>query len=153
MLYLGTDHRGFELKEALVEKLKAHSYEFDDLGAMSFDADDDYADIALLVAKAVAGGPKHRGILLCGSGAGVCIAANKVRGIRAVLADRLDVVRLARTDDDVNVLCLPASFIGAELAWELVEVFLSTDFIPSERHLRRLKTIETHESNSINQRE
>ncbi len=144
-IFIGADHRGFELKNFLVEKLKLHNYEVVDLGAYKFDPEDDYTDIALKVAKAVSKEKNSKGIVICGSGIGVCITANKVKGIRAGFGNDIEIVRKAREDDDINVLALPADFIPQESAWILVEIFLNTRFKGEERYLRRIKKIEKYE--------
>lgn len=163
MIYIGADHRGFELKEFLKERLKTHNYDFEDIGAHQFDPNDDYPQIAFKVAQKVAspqqsalnqceariqGCPVHRGILICGSGIGVCFAANKVKGIRAGLGVNPEIIKAARKDDDINVLCLPSDFIESEEAWKIVEVFLNTEFIEKERFIRRIKEVEEFEKHS-----
>jgi ribose 5-phosphate isomerase B len=146
MIYIGADHRGFELKEKIKAKIKIHNYQFEDLGAFEFDPEDDYTDIAIKVAKKVAEIVNNMGILLCGSGAGVAIAANKVKRIRAFSADNPKILENARKDDEINILCLPADFIDENLAWELIEIFLNTEFVSSENHLRRIKKIDDYEN-------
>lgn len=150
MIYIGADHRGFELKELLIEKLRAHEYAYEDFGVYEFNPDDDYTDIAIKVAEKVSEDASNKGILLCGSGIGVCITANKIKGIRAGTVDALGIAKKAREDDDINILCLPADFLDENLAWELIEVFLNTEFIANEKHLRRIKNIEAYENNSSN---
>ncbi|MEK7673600.1 MAG: RpiB/LacA/LacB family sugar-phosphate isomerase [Patescibacteria group bacterium] len=150
MIYIGADHRGFELKEKIKEKLELHNYEFEDLGANEFEPEDDYTNFALDVAQNVSANIQNKGVLLCGTGAGVCIASNKVNGIRAALIDSLGITKKAREDDDINILCLPADFIDENLAWELVDIFLNTEFIANEKHLRRLNKITEYENNSSN---
>lgn len=157
MIYLGADHRGFELKEFLKERLKAHNYDFEDVGAPQFDPTDDYPMIAFKVAKKIVAarndadkisppGSTPRGILICGSGIGMCFAADKIKGIRAGLGVKPEIIKTARHDDDINVLCLPSDFIESEQAWQLVEVFLNTPFVPNERFIRRLKEVEEFEN-------
>jgi len=176
MIYIGADHRGFELKEFLKERLKIHNYDFEDIGAHQFDPNDDYPQIALKVAQKVASlqqsasipqqsasSPRevsisphissphksaHKGILICGSGIGVCFAANKVKGIRAGLGVNPEIIKAAREDDDINVLCLPSDFIESEEAWKIVEVFLNTEFIEKEKFIRRIKEVEEFEKHS-----
>ena len=160
MLYIGADHRGFELKKNIKEKLNLHKYAFEDLGANEFNADDDYTDIAVKVAEKVADltqtnadntrtnaeKSRNRGILLCGSGAGVCVAANKVKKIRAALIDNIEIAKKAREDDDINILCLPADFIEENLIWELIEIFLNTEFISNANRIRRIQKIQEYEN-------
>lgn len=150
MIYIGSDHRGFELKKKIKEKLQAHNYQFEDVGANEFNPNDDYTDFAIRTAEKVAENQENYGVLLCGSGAGVCIASNKVKGIRAALIDNLEIVKKSREDDDINILCLPADFIDENLAWEIIEIFLNTEFIANEKHLRRIEKIKAYENNSLN---
>lgn len=145
-IYIGADHRGFELKNHLIEKLQLHNYEVIDLGAYEFNPNDDYTDIALKVALKVAKEKNSRGILLCGSGIGVCITANKVKGIRAGCSENLEIIKKAREDDDINILCLPADFLSQEEAFALVDIFLNTEFKSEEKYLRRIKKIKKYES-------
>ena len=141
-VFLGADHRGFELKEKLKEWLTANGYEVHDLGADRFDAGDDYPDFASAVAARVAGDPvNRRGVLLCGSGGGMDVAANKVRGIRASVAWSVDAAAHTRSHDDANVVSIPADWTPPEAAAEIVRAFLETPFSGEERHARRLKKI------------
>lgn len=149
-IYLGADHRGFALKEKIKEMLSEAAYDVRDLGATSPTPDDDYPDYAREVAQAVGkdlgvGGADTndgaRGILVCGSGFGVDIAANKFRGVRAALAMSPDHVYVGRHDDDVNVLALAADFIDEAMALKIVKTFLSTPFAGEERYRRRLEKI------------
>lgn len=146
IVYLGADHRGFKLKEFLKERLQVHGYQVFDEGAFEYNPDDDYPIFAFKVAEKVRDG--GQGILLCGSGVGVCIAANKVKGIRAMMSTNSEIIKMAKRDDDINILALPADFITPEEAWQIVEVFLNTEFEPSEKHLRRIKQIEDYEKSS-----
>jgi ribose 5-phosphate isomerase B len=140
---LGSDHRGFALKEALKELLGELGHEWVDFGCQGEDAVD-YPDIAKPLAEAVAAGEYQRGILICGNGVGMSIAANKVKGIRAALCQNGFTARLARRHNDVNVLCLGAWCIGRGLAEDIVRVFLSEDF-EGGRHARRLEKIRAME--------
>ena len=141
-IYIGADHRGFELKEELKKFLIEKGYEVEDVGAFKYDKDDDYPDFARQVAERVAGDPEHsRGVLLCGSGTGMDAAANKVKGIRATLASSAQIARAARNDDDVNVISLPADFLKSQEAEEIAQTFLKTPFGAAERYQRRLKKI------------
>ena len=137
---LGADHGGFSLKNELVTRIH-ETCEVLDLGARTFDRDDDYPDFALAVAKAVASGQAQRGILVCGSGVGACIAANKVPGVRACLCHDTYSAHQGVEHDDMNILCLGARVVGPELAGELVEVFLKANFSGETRHCRRLKKV------------
>lgn len=142
MIYIGADHRGFELKEKLKEFLRNEGYEFYDVGALKYDKGDDYPDFAYEAALKVAEDPENnRGILLCGSGMGMDVVANKVRGVRATVAYSRDATAHARANDNINVITLAADVIGFEAAKEYVRVFLNTPFSGAERHLRRLQKI------------
>jgi len=140
---IGNDHRGFALKEALKELLDGLGHEWVDFGCQS-EEPVDYPDIARPLAEAVAAGGYERGILICGNGIGMSIAANKVKGIRAALCDDLFAARLARRHNDANVLCMGAWRIGVGLAEEIVRVFLSEDF-DGGRHARRLDKVRSME--------
>jgi ribose 5-phosphate isomerase B len=140
---IGSDHRGFALKEALKEFLNALGHEWVDFGCQGEDPVD-YPDIARPLAEAVAAGQYERGILICGNGVGMSIAANKVKGVRAALCQNEFTARLARHHNDVNVLCLGAWGIGRGLAEEIVRIFLNEDF-EGGRHARRLKKISAME--------
>ena len=135
---VGADHGGFLLKQELVSRLQ-EKYEILDLGADSYEPDDDYPDFVIAVTKAVVSGDAQRGVLVCGSGVGACIAANKVSGIRAAICHDVYSAHQGVEHDDMNVLCLGARVIGVELAVELVTAFLEARFSEEERHLRRLK--------------
>jgi ribose 5-phosphate isomerase B len=137
---VAADHGGFALKEELSDGLGG-DYNLIDLGASTLDPDDDYPDFALAVARAVASGRAERGIIVCGSGVGACIAANKVRGVRAGLCHDTYSARQGVEHDDMNVLCLGARVIGGELARELVRAFLGARFSGEERHRRRLEKV------------
>lgn len=141
--YLGADHRGFRLKEEIKRWLKEWEIEYRDFSE-EFKQDDDYSQVAIKTAEAVAQ-DKTKGILICGSGVGVCMAANKVRGIRAGIGISERQVRKAREDDDVNVLCLAADYSEEEEVKKMVKSFLNTLFSSEERHIRRLKIIKEYE--------
>jgi ribose 5-phosphate isomerase B len=137
---LGADHGGFSLKNELVARLH-ETCEVLDLGARTCDRDDDYPDFALAVAQAVASGQAQRGILICGSGVGACIAANKVPGVRACLCHDTYSAHQGVEHDDMNILCLGARVVGPDLAGELVEAFLKAKFSGEARHRRRLEKV------------
>jgi ribose 5-phosphate isomerase B len=145
-LYLGADHRGFYLKEKIKEYLKKLGVAFDDLGNRIFDPEDDYPDFAFLVARKVAQDKKSRGILICGSGVGVCVAANKVKGVRAGQAFNVRQTEYMRRADDINILCLDADRLKEKEARNIVKTFLKTKFSNSQRHKRRLQKIKSFES-------
>jgi ribose 5-phosphate isomerase B len=138
---LGADHGGFEMKQALAGLLEEQGHEVLDLGADSVDPGDDYPDFALAVGRAVAEGKAERGILVCGSGAGAAIAANKVHGIRAALAHDTYTAHQMVEHDNANVCCLGARVIGPELAAEVVRIFIDARFSGEERHRRRLAKV------------
>ena len=146
---LGVDHGGFSLKTELLPWLQGQGYEVLDLGAHTLDPADDYPDFSLVVAQAVASGKAQRGIIICGSGVGACIVANKVAGVRAGLCHDTYSARQGVEHDDMNVLCLGARVIGAELARELMAAFLSAQFSGAERHQRRLQKLLAIESEAV----
>jgi ribose 5-phosphate isomerase B len=143
---LAADHGGFILKTQLVQWLENQDYEVNDLGAQIFNAADDYPDFALLLAEAVSSGQADRGVLVCGSGVGASVAANKVPGIRAAVCHDSYSAHQGVEHDNMNVLCLGSRVIGRELARELVQAFLNARFSGEERHQRRLKKITDIES-------
>ncbi|HTO70090.1 MAG TPA: RpiB/LacA/LacB family sugar-phosphate isomerase [Myxococcota bacterium] len=140
-LGVATDHGGFALKQALVEKLRAAGHRVVDFGAESLDEQDDYPDFVIPLARAVAAGEVERGVVCCGSGVGASICANKVRGVRAALVADHFSAHQGVEDDHMNVLCLGGRTIGAAAAWELVEAFLAAEYSSAERHLRRLAKV------------
>ncbi|MEE8420837.1 MAG: ribose 5-phosphate isomerase B [Dehalococcoidales bacterium] len=141
LVALGADHGGFPLKAELLSWMKGQGYEVLDVGARSFDPSDDYPDFAYAVAQAVASGKAPRGIIICGSGVGACIAANKVPGVRAGICHDTYSAHQGVEHDDMNVLCLGARIIGGALAVELVTAFLNARFSGEERHARRLRKV------------
>lgn len=142
MIFIGADHRGFQLKEELKKYLAERGEKFKDLGNLKLESEDDYPDFALKVAEEVAKAPeKNRGVLLCGSGVGVDVAANKVKGIRSALALSAWMAQAARKDDDVNVLSLSADLTDPATAKRIVKAFLETPFSGEERHRRRIEKI------------
>ena len=141
---IGADHAGFELKNQLGAVLRQTGHEVCDFGTNSAESTD-YPDYAGRVAKAVASGTADRGVLVCGSGVGMSIAANKVRGVRAALGVTPEEVRLTRAHNDANVLTLGARFTEPALAGELVQAFLETPF-DGGRHARRVAKISQMEN-------
>jgi len=137
-IYLGADHRGFQLKEQLKKSLVGSDQVTEDIGAHRFDPADDYVDVAEKVAMQVANDKTSRGILLCGSGHGVDMTANRFPGVRAILGFNTQVVAQGREHEDANVLCLPAEWITPEEAEEMVRLFLTTRFSGKERYVKRL---------------
>ena len=138
---LAGDHWGVQLKTELAGRLRAEGHEVVDLGAATVVANDDFPDYVVPLARAVAAGELDRGIAVCGSGVGACVAANKVRGVRAALVTDAFSARQGVEDDDMNVLCLGSRVVGEALAWELVRTFLAARFTGAERFQRRLAKI------------
>ncbi len=136
---LGSDHAGLDLKERVKKYLVEAGYEIDDVGTMTLDRVD-YPDYAVKVADQVSRGEAERGILMCGTGVGVCIVANKIGGIRAAAVWNRDIARLSRQHNDANVLCLPGRHMDPEFALELVGVWMNTDF-QGGRHKVRVDKI------------
>jgi ribose 5-phosphate isomerase B len=137
---LAGDHAGFSLKTFLSSKLKKDGHQIVDLGAFD-ETPSDYPDFARKIGKAVSSKDVERGILVCGSGIGACVAANKIKGIRAGLAHDTYSGRQGVEHDDMNVLCLGARVIGVAPALEIARAFLAARFTNEERHLRRLKKV------------
>ena len=132
------DHGGFELKKRILYFLRENYFEPIDFGATTLDENDDYPDYDIPLSKAVASGAVRRGIAICGSGVGACIAANKVTGVRAALINENFSAHQGVEDDDMNLMCLGGRVTGYVSAEKLVFTFLSAKFIGAERHLRRL---------------
>ncbi len=140
-VYLGADHAGLRLKNAIKQYLSEAKIDYQDFGADKLKSDDDYPDFANKVAKAVSRQPKNYGVLICGSGHGMCIAANRHKKVRGILGYSVGAVMIGREHNDANVLCLAGRFLSTAQAIHLVETFLKTDFPGEERHLRRIKKI------------
>lgn len=149
-VYLGADHRGFHLKEELKKFLSEQQISFEDLGAHHFKPQDDYVDYANAVAGKVANDlkfdPQTRGVVICGSGVGVDVVANKIDGIRCALGFSEKEIMAARNDDDINVLALPADLIDISLAKKLITKFLKTPFAHKKRYERRIEKIKEIEN-------
>ncbi len=145
---IGADHRGFRLKESVEGDLRARGYDVLDVGNQNLDDDDDYTDFALKVAEEVAS-RRVMGVAICGSGVGVCVAANKVRGVRAGMGLSAKQVRKSREDDDINVLCLSSDFVDEDQNNEMVTAFLETLFSAEERQIRRINKIKKYENIKI----
>ena len=135
------DHAGWSMKNRLAEILRASGHAVLDLGAARYDPEDDYPDFAAVVAHAVADGKAERGLIVCGSGVGASVAANKVRGVRAGLCHDTYSAHQGVEHDDVNVLCLGSRIVGESLAIEIVQAFLAARFTNEPRHARRLKKV------------
>jgi ribose 5-phosphate isomerase B len=138
---IAADHGGFPLKADIVELLKQAGHEPIDLGAHEYVTGDDYPDYALLVGKAVQSGQAERGIVICGSGVGACIAANKMKDIRAGVCHDTYSAHQGVEHDNMNVLCFGARIIGVELAREIVLAFVNATFNTAERYQRRLNKV------------
>jgi ribose 5-phosphate isomerase B len=146
---VGTDHSGLDLKQLVVDVLKAQGHDVEDVGAHEFDPLDDYPDFALSVAEAVAAGNAERGVIVCGSGVGASIAANKVPGVRAAMCHDTYSAHQGVEHDDMNVLCMGARIIGIELAKEVLDSFVAARFTGEERHLRRLNKVKAIEASHL----
>lgn len=142
---IGSDHRGFHVKTKLVDLLRRLGHEVDDAGTNAAEAVD-YPDIASVVARQVSGGKADRGILICGSGIGMAIAANKFPGVRAAPCHDDLTAEMSRRHNDLNVLCLSADMLGEKLIDRMVEIWLATEF-EAGRHARRVQKIAEFENN------
>lgn len=142
---LAADHGGFTLKQALREELADSEHEIVDFGAMEMDPEDDYPDFVAPLARALAGGEIDRGIVICGSGVGACVAANKVPGVRAALITEIFSARQGVEDDNMNVICLGGRVLGSALALELVRAFLGAEYLGLPRFERRLEKVRSLE--------
>lgn len=141
MIGLGCDHGGLELKNVIIDYLKKNGIEYKDYGTYTSESVD-YPKYAKLVANAVASGECDKGILICGTGIGISIAANKVKGIRCALCHDVFSAKATREHNDSNILAMGGRVIGPGPAIEVVKAWLETDFSGDERHLRRIKMIE-----------
>lgn len=143
-IFVGADHNGFHLKASLVKYLQRAGYDVVDNGGDLLDPADDFPVFAARVVKDILTSKDSdpRGILICGSGQGMCMAANRFKGIRALLAHDQESVRAARNDDNANIICLPADILKKDEANLLVETFLNTKFAAAPRFIRRLKAID-----------
>src|ERR671916_863048 len=138
---VAADHAGVPLNEHVIKELRALGHEVEDFGTHDASRPDDYPDYAEKVGEAVRGGRAEIGVVVCGSGVGACVAANKLRGVRAALCGDTYSARQSREHDDCNVLCLGARVTGVELALEIVRAFVGARFTGEERHRRRLAKI------------
>jgi len=147
VVYVGADHRGFKLKDKIVSELREKGWTVTDL-TKKYDPEDDYPDISIEVAEKVVK-EQALGILVCGSGAGATITANKVNGVRAAMAMNKKQARKIKEDDDVNILCLSTDFVNDEDNLEIVTEFLEAIFMTEERFIRRINKIKTYEKLKI----
>jgi ribose 5-phosphate isomerase B len=138
---IAADHGGFGLKEEMVVQHRAAGHEVVDFGAHDLSPDDDYPDVVIPLARAVAAGKVDRGVAICGSGVGAAVCANKIAGIRAALIHDHFSARQGVEDDHMNILCMGGRTMGPALAWDLIVTFLAAEFSGAERHLRRLSKV------------
>ena len=138
---IAADHAGFSLKEQLAERLRQSGHEVLDFGSSGLIPEDDYPDYVVPLAQSVANGEVERGVAICGSGVGACVAANKVKGVRAALVHDIFSAHQGVEDDDMNVICFGARVLGGALAWDLTHAFIAARFNAAERHERRLSKI------------
>ena len=142
MIYLGSDHAGYEQKEFVKRWLATSDRTFKDLGAKTLDPGDDYTKFALDVSRAVASNPKtNRGVLFCGSGQGMAMVANKIKGIRAAVCWNIECAKETRQDNDANVLSLASRFYSNAQVLSIIKIFLRTPFSDAPRHLSRVHFI------------
>lgn len=141
VIAIGSDHGGFELKEKIKEFLREKNLEYKDFGCKTADSCD-YPDYAKQVAECVSSGECEKGILICGTGLGMSMAANKVKGVRAALCHNVETAKLSREHNNANILCLGERTIDNDLAMKIVETWLNTPFSNDERHERRIGKIE-----------
>ena len=138
---IATDHAGFGLKEELIAHLREDGHEVVDIGPHILDPGDDYPDFVIPLAQAVVAGNVERGVAVCGSGVGASVCANKISGVRAGLVHDHFSARQGVEDDDMNILCMGGRVVGAAVARDLIDTFLTTEFSGAERHLRRLRKV------------
>jgi ribose 5-phosphate isomerase B len=141
-IFIGSDHGGFEMKGYIVKWLKEEGYEIEDVGAENLDLEDDFVDYSLDVVDGVLEDLDTRGILLCRNGVGVSITANRFAGVRCALGFDVKQVEMARADDNVNCLALPANYADLEKAKEMIKVFLNTEFKNEAKYQRRVAKLE-----------
>jgi len=146
---IAADHGGYEMKQKIYILLSARGHQVVDFGNLRYDRDDDYPDFAIPLARAVAAGVVRRGILLCGSGIGASIAANKIDGVRAAVCHEHVSALQGVEDDDMNILCLGGRTTGIAVAWDCVKSFLAAKFISAERHLRCLAKVGAIRTNPV----
>lgn len=145
-IFIGADHAGWVLKEDIRKYLIDQDYDVTDMGNHQFDKEDDYPDFALAVAQNVAAVENARGLLFCGRAQGMVMCANKVKGIRAAFGWNTDSARSSRQHNNANILCLPGSHLALNLARQIVDLWLFTNFSEGERHLRRIQKITDFEN-------
>ena len=143
-IYLGADHRGYQLKDELIAWLKGHDISFTDFGATNYDAEDDFNDYAKKVATAILNNPDPNdfGILLCGSGQGMCMQANRYKGIRAAICLTPAEAIETRSHNNSNVLCLPADVISGNDVYDIINAFIDTQPLQDEKYQRRCRKLD-----------
>ena len=146
---VGADHAGYQMKEFLQRELESLGHEVEDVGTFDPKQPDDYPDFAAAVGTAIQAGRAERGVLVCGSGVGAAVAANKLPGVRAGLCHDTYSARQGVEHDDINVLVLGSRVVGTELARELVRAFLAARFSGEERHVRRLNKVKALETQQM----
>jgi len=149
MIFLGADHGGFSFKEKIKEYLQEFELEFEDLGNLKFQGDDDFVDYATVVAKKVVD-MNGKGILICTKGEGMCVAANKIKGIRAVSPTNKKAAQQTREHLNANILCLGEHTLSFREAKKIIKVWLETNFFNSEKYIRRLNKIKNLENYELN---
>jgi len=142
MLYLGSDHNGVYLKKKIGEFLSTEKIEFEDLGANEVNITDDYPDIAQKISQKVLENEENRGILICKSGQGVCIASNRFKNIRAGQAFNEEMAETGRNDDDLNILCLSSQWQNEEQSKKIIKKFIETKFNQQEKFIRRINKLD-----------
>lgn len=141
MIYIASDHGGFDLKNMLIEYLRSKEYDVTDMGPEKYDDNDDYPDYVIPAAEEVQKDKGNKAIVICRNGVGACIAANKLKGVRCALSWLPEHARSSRIDDNSNVLALPADYVSDEEAQIITDTWLITEFTEEPRHNRRLKKI------------
>lgn len=146
-IFLATDHAAFELKEFVKDQLTEGGYDLEDCGALQFDPNDDYPDLIKIAAQKVSQNPNTFGVVFGKSGTGEAIVANKIKGVRAVVAFNEENVRLSREHNNANVISIGSQFVSNEQAVMLIKLFINTPFTNEERHVRRIEKISQIENN------
>jgi RpiB/LacA/LacB family sugar-phosphate isomerase len=150
MIYIASDHGGFELKKKIINHLLEGKKEVEDMGPQHLDPEDDYPDFVIPLTKQMENDPESLGIVICRNGVGVSMCVNKFKHIRAALSWDPKHAASAKSDDNTNVLALPADYIGETTALEIVDTWLETRFSFAPKHIRRLKKVETAHDTSDN---
>lgn len=141
-IYIGADHNGFDYKQSIVKLLLSDGHEVIDCGGLQQDPDDDFPKYAALVTREILDDPKSTGLLICGSGQGMCIAANRFKGVRASLCWSRQEAKAARNDDDSNILCLSSRYTSLKDAESIIQAWLTTPFAGAPRFKRRIRQLD-----------